>query len=167
MGLSKSTATKKVVPLFEEKQKKESERKWGKAVMSHGYCILPSILLQAQARLGVNAQEMMVLLQLAEHWWRADSKVFPSKEAIAGRIGLSTKQVQRHVKRLEELKLVNRRPRFTSTGSRTTNEYDLLGLVAKLKSLEPEFAEVKNLRAAARKPGGIKAAAAAKEKERS
>ncbi len=51
----KPTAAKeqKVVALFSEKDKKESEKKWGKGVMSHGYCIFPSILLQAQSRLRV------------------------------------------------------------------------------------------------------------------
>ncbi|MGH8623373.1 MAG: winged helix-turn-helix transcriptional regulator, partial [Burkholderiales bacterium] len=44
---------------------------------------------------------------------------------IAQRVGLSTKQVQRHIKRLEELKLVQRVERYKSGGSRTTNEYDL------------------------------------------
>jgi len=149
----------KVVSLFPQDQK-ESEKKWGKAVMAHGYCIFPSILLRAQGRLGVNAQEMIVLLQLAEHWWKAGNKVYPSKEVIAQRIGLSAKQVQRHVKRLEELKLVQRRERYRSGGSRTTNEYDLSGLVAKLKAIEPEFAEVKRLKAAVTKAGGIKAALA-------
>lgn len=91
--------------------------------MSHGYCIFPSILLQAQSRLGVNAQEMVVLLQLTEHWWRADSKVFPKKEVIAQRVGLSTRQVQRHIQRLEELKLVERKERYRG-GLRTSNEYD-------------------------------------------
>lgn len=33
----------KVIALFSEKDKKESEKKWGKAVMSHGYCIYLSI----------------------------------------------------------------------------------------------------------------------------
>jgi hypothetical protein len=149
----------KVVPLFAPAEKKESEKKWGKAVMAHGYCILPSILLQAQGRLGVNAQEMVVLLQLAEHWWRADSKVFPKKEVIAQRVGLSTRQVQRHIQRLEELKLVERKDRYRS-GLRTSNEYDLAGLVAKLKAIEPDFAKGKKLKLAAGKAGGITAALA-------
>lgn len=150
-----TNAKDKVVPLFRESEGKDSERKWGKAVMSHGYCIFPSMLLQAQARLAVSAQEMMVLLQLAEHWWRADGKIFPGKEAIATRIGLSAKQVQRHVRRLEELKLVRRVERYTSAGSRTTNQYDLSGLVAKLKALEPEFRTAKEFSAAVRRPGGL------------
>jgi predicted transcriptional regulator len=160
MTTTTDTAKKsdKVVALFGAADQKESEKKWGKAVMGHGYCIFPSILLQAQSRLGVSAQEMVVLLQLAEHWWDAKSKVFPSKQVIAQRVGLSTKQVQRHIKRLEELKLVVRKERYRSGGSRTTNEYDLSGLVTKLKAIEPDFAQAKKLKAAAGKAGGITAA---------
>lgn len=161
MATNKTVAAAKtaaVVALFSQTDQKESEKKWGKAVMSHGYCIFPSILLQAQARLGVSAQEMVVLLQLAEHWWKASSKVFPSKDLIAQRVGLSTKQVQRHIRRLEELKLVQRIERFSAKGSRTTNEYDLSGLVAKLKAIEPDIAKAKKLRNAATKAGGLTAA---------
>lgn len=150
----------KVVALFAPPDTKESEKKWGKAVMSHGYCIFPAILLQAQERLGVNAQEMIILLQLAEHWWKACGKVFPSKDVIAQRVGLSEKQVQRHVRRLEELKLVVRKTRYTTGGRQTTNEYDLSGLVAKLKAIEPDFAKSKRLKAAAAKSGGLTAALA-------
>lgn len=144
----------KVVPLFPPHTSRESEKKWGKAVMKHGYCILPSILLQAQSRLGVSAQEMMVLLQLAEHWWRVESKVFPAKEVIAHRVNLSTRQVQRHIQQLEELKLVQRKKRFRA-GLRTTNEYDLTGLVVKLSKLEPAFAKAKKSKADAEKAGGV------------
>lgn len=140
-------------------EKKESEKKWGKAVMSHGYCIFPSLLLQAQGRLAVNAQEMMVLLHLVEHWWRSNSKVFPSMKILAERVGLSTKQVQRHIVQLEMQKLVVRKERF-SRGRRTTNEYDLTGLVKKLKQIEPDIAKAKRIKAAATKAGGITAALA-------
>jgi len=143
--------------------KKESEKKWGTEVMALGYCIFPSILLQAQGRLGLSPQQMVVLLQLAEHWWKAEGKVFPSKDTIAERIGLSTKQVQRHVKVLEDLKLVKRNKRFSEGRGQLSNEYDLSGLVAKLKALEPEIAEARKLKAAATKPGGLRAALAKRE----
>jgi predicted transcriptional regulator len=149
----------KVVSLFGERDKKDSEKKWGKAVMAHGYCIFPSILLQAQSRLGVSAQEMVVLLQLAEHWWRADSKVFPKKEVIAQRVGLSTRQVQRHIQRLEELKLVKREERYRG-GLRTSNIYNLKGLVDKLAAIEPDIAKAKKLAEAAKKAGGLAVALA-------
>ncbi|MDR2330277.1 MAG: helix-turn-helix domain-containing protein [Comamonas sp.] len=150
--------TKKVVPLFAEPDKKESEKKWGKPVMALGYCIFPSILLQAQGRLGVSAQEMVILLQLAEHWWKADGRIFPNKETIAERVGLGAKQVQRHVKALEVLGLVKRTARFKVGRGQLSNEYDLSGLVAKLKALEPEIKKGRQLKAAATRPGGLVAA---------
>lgn len=144
----------KVHELFPPKEQKASEQKWGKDVMSHGYCIFPSVLLQAQSRLGVNAQEMIVLLQLAEHWWTPSGKVFPKKELIAERVGLSGRQVQRHIQQLEELKLVKRIERYRA-GRRTTNEYDLSGLVAKLKSIGADVTKAKKIKAAATKAGGL------------
>lgn len=159
---SKTTGAKqnKVVPLFAAPDKKESEKKWSKEVMALGYCIFPAVLLQAQSRLGVSAQAMMVLLQLVEHWWKADSKVFPSKETIADRVGLGPKQVQRHIKALEDKKLVKRIDRYKPGRGRTTNEYDLSGLVNRLKQLEPEITKAKRIASEATKAGGVTASLA-------
>ena len=33
---------------------RQSERKWGKKVMALGFCVVPSLLLRAQPRLGLN-----------------------------------------------------------------------------------------------------------------
>lgn len=135
--------------------KKESDKKWGKAVMALGYCIFPSILLQTQGRLGLSAQEMIVLLQLVEHWWKADGQVFPSKETIAERVGLSGKQVQRHIRALEGRGFLRRNARFRSGGGQLSNHYDLGGLVEKLKSLEPGITRARKLATAATRPGGV------------
>ena len=71
----------------------------------------------------------------------------------------ATRQDQRHIQRLEELKLVKRKERYRG-GLRTSNEYDLSGLVEKLKSTEPEIAKAKKLTDAAMKAGGLTAALA-------
>src|SRR3990167_9457469 len=147
-----------VVPIKASPEQKQSEKKWGVAVMKLGYCILPSVLLQAQARLLINAQQMIVLLQLVEHWWTADGKVYPSKDTLADRIGLTPKQIQRHIKVLEQKVLVQRIPRVLKGRCKTSNEYDLSGLVKKLKDIEPDFAEAKRLKQAAARPGGLRAA---------
>ena len=55
----------KVIPLQPLKAKKASERKWGKAVMDLGFCIIPSLLLRAQARLGLNPTQLAVLMHLS------------------------------------------------------------------------------------------------------
>ena len=51
-----------VIQLHPAKAKKASERKWGKPVMDLGFCIIPSLLLRAQARLGLNPTQLAVLM---------------------------------------------------------------------------------------------------------
>lgn len=135
----------------------ESEKKWGAAVMSHGQCILPSILLRAQARLLVTSTEMIVLLHLIEHWWTADSKVFPSMQTIADRMDMTSKTVQRTIDSLVGKGLINKKNRTLPNGGRGSNEYTFNGLIQKLKIVERDFAEARRLRKAAAKPGGLKA----------
>lgn len=68
-----------VVPLRKTKADQVSDKKWGKAVMKLGFCIIPSMLLRAQQRLGLNPTQLAVLLQLADYWWSQDRKPYPSK----------------------------------------------------------------------------------------
>lgn len=118
----------------------KSEKKWGRSVMQLGFSIFPSLLFGAQQRLGLNPTQLAMLLQLADYWWDANRKPFPSKKALSDRLGLSERQVQRHIKDLEDAGLVKRIERRALHRGKLSNEYDLSGLVAKLKKLEsPNF----------------------------
>ena len=131
-----------VIQLRPAKAAKASEQKWGLAVMKMGFCIVPSLLLRAQRRLGLNPVQLAVLMQLCDYWWEEGRKPYPSKEALAGRLGIGARQVQRHIAALEEAGLVQRVERIGRHGGKLTNTYDLSGLVKRLKELEPEFREV-------------------------
>ena len=69
-----------VIELRPLKAAKASERKWGRPAMVLGFCIIPSLLLRAQQRLGLNPTQLAVLLHLADYWWDADRRPFPKKE---------------------------------------------------------------------------------------
>lgn len=131
-----------IVKLRPNRATRASEAKWGKAVMERGFCILPSLIFRAQQRLGLNPTQLVVLLQLCDFWWDEGRKPYPSKGRIAERIDLSERQVQRYIAELEKAGFVERIERRASHGGKLTNEYDLSGLVEKLKRLEPEFREV-------------------------
>lgn len=134
----------KVVPLRPAKKASQaSEKKWGKEVMDLGFNIIPSLLFRAQQRLGLNPTQLAVLLQLADYWWDEDRRPYPSKKALSERLGLSTRQIQRHIAELEAAGLVQRIKRRAAHKGRQSNYYDLSGLVKRLKALEPEFREVK------------------------
>lgn len=107
--------------------------------MDLGFCVLPSLIFRAQRRLGLNPTQLAVLLQLADFWWDAGRKPFPKKADLAERLNLSERQVQRHIADLEDAGFVTRIERRAIHRGKISNEYDLSGLVTKLKALEPEF----------------------------
>ena len=124
--------------------RKASERKFGKPVMELGFCIVPSLLIQGQARLGLSAQQLNVLLHLLDMWWDKENKPFPTKDRIAERMNVSSKTVQRHVAELEKSGLVQRIYRTRPGRGRTSNEYDLSGLVERLKEIETDFRKARD-----------------------
>jgi predicted transcriptional regulator len=139
-----STPTEDVTPPATPKPKttKASAHKWGPKVMDLGFCILPSLIFRAQRRLGLNPTQLTILLQLADFWWDAARKPFPKKTDLAERLNLSDRQVQRHIAELEAAGFVRRIERTAPHRGKISNEYDLAGLVEKLKALEPEFRQV-------------------------
>lgn len=132
----------KIIALRPRSAAKASERKWGKAVMELGFCIVPSLLLRAQARLKLSPTQLAVVMHLADYWWDAERRPWPKKQTLGERLNLSARQVQRYIAELEEMGYVKRIERTAPHRGKLSNEYDLSGLVARLAELEPEFREV-------------------------
>jgi DNA-binding MarR family transcriptional regulator len=80
---------------------------WGSG-LSSGFVSVPTLLVTRQAELGLNSQEVVVLLNLIAAWWTADNLPYPRTATIAQRSGLSVRAVQRHIKDLESKKLIGR-----------------------------------------------------------
>lgn len=139
-----------------KKPRQSTNNKWGKAVIDLGFSIVPSLLLRAQQRLGLNPTQLAVLLQLADYWWEEERKPHPGKKALSERLGLSTRQVQRYIAELEAAGLVQRIPRTAAHRGKLTNEYDLSGLVTRLQTLAPEFKEADESKRKVSKRGGLK-----------
>lgn len=152
---TKSTA--EVIELRPAKATKASEKKWGKAVMERGFCVVPSLLLRAQPRLKLTPTQLAVLMHLADYWWDVARKPYPSKKALADRLGLGERQVQRIIADLEKAGFVKRIERIARHRGKLSNEYDLTGLVNRLKEIEPDFRaveeEVKQKRRTVARPG--------------
>jgi DNA-binding transcriptional regulator YhcF (GntR family) len=116
---------------------------WGKAVLSHGYTGVPSILIQAQVRLKLNAVKMNIILQLLDYWRSPERKPFPSKRELAQRIDITEKTIQNNIRAMEKDGLIERVRRYTRHGDPDSNIYNLDGLVKRLQEIEPEFAELR------------------------
>jgi len=141
-------------------KKTAANKKWGDDVMKLGFCMIPSLIFRAQRRLGLNPTQLAILLQLADYWWDADNKPFPSKQSLSERLGIGTRQIQRYIADMEKAGLVKRIERFGDDKRKLSNHYDLTGLVERLKQLESEFTalekEVKAKRQKVSRPGGLK-----------
>jgi len=124
---------------FAKKRRRRPEDKWTKGLISLGFCTVPSILMWAQGRLEITTEQFTVILQLADFWWDASEPPFPTKEMLAGRMGMGARQVQRHLTALEDKKLIKRVPRYRGPKNQIANGYDMSPLVKKLVALEPEF----------------------------
>jgi len=151
--------TKTNVVQMHRKAEKESEKKWSLAVMKVGFSIVPSLIFKAQARLGLSPTQLALLLHLVDYWWHRSQMPFPSKATLADRMNLSERQIQRYLTELENGGFIERIERFASHQGQQSNKYNLIGLVNKLKKLEPEFRQVKEqaeeqARTVA-KPGGL------------
>ena len=141
-------------------KKTAANKKWGDDVMKLGFCMIPSLIFRAQRRLGLNPTQLAILLQLADYWWDADNKPFPSKQSLSERLGIGTRQIQRYIADMEKAGLVKRIERFGDDKRKLSNHYDLTGLVERLQQLEQEFTalekEVKAKRQKVSRPGGLK-----------
>jgi DNA-binding MarR family transcriptional regulator len=80
----------------------------GKVTSQLGFVSVPTALLFAQSDLRINALEMNVLMNLLMHWWDKDQYPYPSQKAIAFRVGVSSRTVQRVLKELEDKELIKR-----------------------------------------------------------
>lgn len=161
--MSASNAEADIISFPKNAAKKPSstERIWGKAVYKHGYAGIPSILIQAQRRLGINTTQMNIIVQLLDYWHEPSRKPFPTKRDLAKRMGVTEKTIQNNIRDLEQAGYVQREMRRTAAGDWNSNIYHLDGLIAKVQAVEPEFSAEKEQRkkakAALQTPKGLQA----------
>lgn len=116
--------------------------KWGIAVAERGFAQVPNYLLLLNQFLNKESKlspvELLVLMQLVGSWWRKDALPFPSMTTLATRCGVSSRQIQRAINRLERAGLVQRVNR-RSQGIISSNAYDLQPLVSLLGEIAKAF----------------------------
>lgn len=146
--------TKSKVVKFPEKEKRRAsshERIWGRTVMEHGYTGVPSVLIQAQCRLGITPLQMNIIVQLLDYWREPERRPFPTKKEIGARINVSDKTIQNNIRQLEKAGLIHRELRRTASGDWNSNIYHLDGLVERIRKIEPDFREAREKRREARR----------------
>ena len=112
------------------------------AVLPFEFCLQASVLFRQRGRLDLRPDGLPVLLQLAELWWAADRRPFAERD-LAARLGLSPRELNRHLAAFEAHGLL-RRDHPRSDGQA---RYDLSGLFRTLRRLEEDAARANPLHA--------------------
>jgi DNA-binding MarR family transcriptional regulator len=93
--------------------------------------VILNVLVRAQTQLGLDAVDIVVLLNLNMHWWRKEDFPFPRPTIIAKRMGVCKRTVERRIEKLVKAGLLERLP-LTKEGN--LRRYKLDGLVNRLQS---------------------------------
>jgi hypothetical protein len=108
---------------------RKNEAKWSKQLMAAGWNAIPSIIIEKQEALGLDALDMNIIVHLSNYWWRADNLPCPSVATIAKAIGVKTRTIQKRIKALHDLKLLTRTERRKTRFGSDTNLYGFEGLI--------------------------------------
>jgi DNA-binding transcriptional ArsR family regulator len=121
----------------EKKGWPQADAKWTQKCGQHGYSVIPNILFYYTARLGISPAQQALLFQLLSRWWTGDGTPAISKARLAEGLGISERQVQRHLSALKKAGLIE--ARFPNRPGRHPNEYTFHGLVTKLQKISAEY----------------------------
>jgi hypothetical protein len=91
---------------------RKNEGKWTKTLMDAGWNAFPSILIEKQQALGLDALDMNIILHLSNYWWNAETLPFPSVATIAQAVGVKPRTVQKRVSALQRCGLLDAESRL-------------------------------------------------------
>ncbi|MBP2233442.1 AraC-like DNA-binding protein [Azospirillum agricola] len=118
--------------------KSDMEAKWGRLVAQRGFAQIPNYLLLVNQFIAeehrLTPVESLVAIHLAASWWKKDVLPFPSMLTLSRRLGVSERQVQRAINKLQKLGMITKVKRRRA-GIIESNAYDLSGMVSLLTSI--------------------------------
>ena len=116
--------------------------KWGDAVAGRGFAQVPNYLLLLNQFLAedrrLSPTELLILVQLVAAWWKKDELPFPALKTLGMRAGVSDRQAQRAITKLEEDGYLKREKRKRGRLI-ASNAYNLQPLVAVLQEVAKAF----------------------------
>ena len=120
------------------KELRVNERKWTKPLMDAGWTAFPTVIIERQKALGLDATDVNIILHLASYWWTSDNKPHPSKKTIAEALGVAPQTVQRHIAAMEQAGFIRREERRIPGKGSLTNRYHFDGLIKEAQPFAKE-----------------------------
>ena len=100
--------------------------------MAAGWNAFPSIIIEKQNALGLDALDMNIILHLTQYWWQSENLPHPSVGKIAAAVGVKPRTIQKRMAALDKLGFVKREERRNTPFGSTTNLYSFKGLIEKV-----------------------------------
>ena len=91
--------------------------------------------------IGISNAELVVLLNLITHWWRADELPYVRPTTITNQMGVDRRTVDLTLRSLEERNLVRRLRSETRENGLKIRRFDLSGLVSELNRIADDHRE--------------------------
>jgi predicted transcriptional regulator len=123
-----------------------NDAKWTPRVMKAGYVLIPTVLLDRQRALGLDATDMNILLHIVRHWWYQERLPYPAKRTIAECMEISESTIRRRIADMEKRQIIKRITRRSKDQGQQSNQYDLSGLVEILKPFAEEALDIRRKR---------------------
>lgn len=82
--------------------------------------------------------DLNILLHLAGNWWNPGSNPFRTKKSLALAIGVHPRTIQKRIEEMERWGYIKRIYRKAGVGDNLPNEYDLSGLIEKVRPFAEE-----------------------------
>jgi DNA-binding transcriptional regulator YhcF (GntR family) len=122
----------------QQERLRRNEQKWSRTVMAAGWTVLPSVILERQKALDLDAVDVCILMHLARHWWYEDNLPHPSRKTIAECMSIHVSTVQRRIAAMERDGLIRRIGRYDPVHGQQPNAYEFTGLIKAVTPLAEE-----------------------------
>jgi len=114
---------------------------WGDGVLDKGFTLVPNVLLENYIEIGMRDKHLVLVEQLLRFGHKT-GQCYPAQKTLANRTGYGIKTVQRLLRELKEMGFLEIYKRYIKPENenprRTSNVYDLRGLMEKLQQLVSE-----------------------------
>lgn len=117
---------------------KKVAAKWSKPLAESGWTSFPNVIFERQQALQLTPLDLNILLHLAGNWWSPGSNPFRTKKSLALAIGVHPRTIQKRIEEMERWGYIKRIYRKAGVGDNLPNEYDLSGLIEKVRPFAEE-----------------------------
>src|SRR5690242_12539367 len=74
--------------------------RFGDALLQAGHTAIPNLVLDRYAELGISPAEMMFIIHIWRYWW-TERNPYPALATVAGRMGVSRRQMTNYTQSLK------------------------------------------------------------------